>query len=449
MGSLQNIVNVSITRQTSVPTRAGFGTGAFVSNEATFATATKSYSSYAAMVTDTALLGSVTLLAGAAYFGQQVSPTKLTVIKQKQVATPQVHDITISTDLIADNSTLVTVDGTALTPTVYASSHVSTLAAIATEIQGSASVTTAVSDGVDTITVTYADNYEHTLAVATTLGTTQPTWAVVLTTASGSQTIVQALNAAVDYNNDWYGLAIHSRLDADITLVSAWAQAQGNANPKLFFAQSDDTGILDAGVTTDIASTTQALANYRTSIWYHALDAEFLEMALMGGQLPSDAGSITWAYKTLSSVTVDTLTDGQKVAASAKAANTYDTVASVAITEEGKVSDSPYEWIDVIRGVDWIQVNIAADIYTLYINSAKIPYSSNGIAQHKGVVLQVLGQAQSRGILSLDTRPVITVPDIADVSPADKASRTLNGITFTAVLAGAVQKSNVVGTVTL
>lgn len=449
MGSLQNIVNVAVTRQTSVPTRAGFGTGAFVSDEATFSTAVAEYSSYAAMVTATADLGTETLAAGAAYFGQQVSPTKLSVIKQKQVATPQVHDITVSTDLIASNSTLITVDGTGLTPVVYATSHVSTLAAVATEIQGSASVTTAVSDGTDTITITYADNYEHTITAVTTLGTTQPEWAIVLTTASGSQTLVQALNAAVNYNNDWYGFGIHSRVSADITLVSAWAQAQGNANPKLFFAQSDDTDILDSGISSDIASTTQALANYRTSIWYHALDAEYLEMALMGGQLPSDAGSITWAYKTLSSVTVDDLTDSEKNAASDKAANTYDTVASVAITEEGKTSDSTYEWIDVIRGVDWIQVNLAAELYTLYLNSAKVPYSTAGILQHKGIVSQVLSQAQSMGILSLDTTPVISVPDRADISAGDLASRTLNDITFTAVLAGAVQKVNVSGTVTL
>jgi len=51
--------------------------------------------------------------------------------------------------------------------------------------------------------------------------------------------------------------------------------------------------------------------------------------------------------------------------------------------------------------------------------------------------------------LTLDEPATVTVPDIADVSAGDKGTRTLNDVTFTGILAGAIQKINVQGTVTL
>jgi len=272
----------------------------------------------------------------------------------------------------------------------------------------------------------------------------------VSTPAAAIQTIPEALAAAIDYNNDWYGLSIYSRTLADIEATSDYIQGLGASNPKIFFAQNAASEMLDVGASSDIASLLTAKANFRTSVWYHADNTEFLEMALMGGQLPTLPGSITWAYKSLSTITVDTLTDGQKAAVHSKNANTYDTVASVAITEEGKTCDTASgEWIDVIRGVDWIQVNMSADLYTLLVNSPKVPYSTAGISSVKGVLINVLATAQTQGILTLDEPATVTVPDIADVSAGDKGTRTLNDVTFTGILAGAIQKINVQGTVTL
>jgi len=442
MGSINSIVNVSITRQTSVPSRAGFGTGAFVSSAATFATATKSYSSYTEMGEDSTV-GYDSLAFGAAYFGQQVSPTKLTVIKDAG-GTSEVGDMTVTGVLTAADTYDMTLDGVALDQVVFTTDTAGTLTALANKLLEQDSILTAVSDDTDSITITFADVRDHTLTVAV-VGV--PTIAYAATTPAVSD-IDASLTAAVSEDNDWYALCQWSRIAADITTTAAWVQAQGNANPKLFFAQSSDAAIVASG-TADIASTLQAAAQYRTSIWYHAIDTEYMDGGVVGGQLPSDPGSITWAYKTVSSVTVDTLSSAEKAFAHGKACNTYDTVASINITEEGKVSDSPFEWIDVIRGVDWLQVNLAADIYTLLVNNPKVPYTTIGIAQVKMVVLNRLRLAQAQGILTTDTEPTVVVPEIGNVSAADKGNRVLNDVTFTGILAGAVQKINVVGTVTL
>jgi len=451
MGSIKNIVNVQITRDTTVPSRAGFGTGAFVSATASFSAATKSYATYEEMTDDTLLVGADSLLYGAAYFGQALAPTKLTVIKEG-TGNVQVSTLTFSAALIEDNSTAIAIDGASIglaSPVDYATSNADTLTAIAAAIQAETEVTTAVSNGTDAITITWADQYTHTATLTVTLGTSQATVVHAVTTAAATD-IVAGLIAAVAYDNDWYGIAMHSRLDADILAVAAWVQANTNSNPKLFFAQSDEADILTAA-TTDIASQITALSYFRTSVWYHALDAEYMEAAVLGGQLPQLPGSITWAYKNLAGITPDTaMTAGQKAYAHGKNCNTYDTVASVSITEEGKVSDTGAgEWIDVMRGVDWITANMTADLFTMLVGSPKIPYTSDGLATVRGTMEISLSAAQSMGILSTDEAYTISIPKITAISAADKGTRTLNNVTFGGVLAGAIQKINVRGTVSL
>ena len=449
MGSLENIINVQITRQTSVPTRVGFGTGAFLSNMASFQTRTKEYSNLAEVQNDAAA-GADTLAAATAYFGQQLAPTKLTAIKMAK-DTNQLDQILFDAELVTDNVITTVIDGGTPIVTNFDTDNDTTMANLAAAIEADAAVGSATPPILPSqINVAYADFLAHTIEVTVTGGASQPTATITTTQYPDAvDTISGTLGKAVDENNNWYGLGIWSRDDTDITETSNWVQGQGANNPKLYFAQSDNADIIDPTQDGDLASDLQNRTNFRTSLWWHALDAEYLEMGLMGGQLPTDAGSITWAYKQISGVTVDDLTDSQKNAAHGKAANTYDTVASVNITEEGKVSDSPFEWIDVIRGVDWIQANMAADLFELLLTSPKLPYDTNGIGQVKSIVANRLRLAQEQGILSLDSPPVVRVPDIGDVSAADKANRVLNDVEFEGVLAGAIQKINVQGTVSL
>lgn len=450
MGSLNNIVNVQISRQTSVPSRAGFGTGAFLSEDTTITDPSKRYSSLSEMQADAAV-GADSLLAGAAYFGQQFAPPNLTIIKEIS-AQAQVSRLTFSEELVTDNSTIITIDGVAGTAEVFASDHDTTMTAIAGQIGSDfAQVTAAVIGGAGSlvieITAAVADTPFSASGVVT-LGVSQPTIAFSAVTTAGGLT--ESIQAAIDFDNDWYALGIFSRVLADQEEVSDYIQGIGSTNPKLFFAQSGDTAIIDAGSSADIASILTAKSNFRTAVWYHEIATEYLDMGILGGQLPTLPGSITWAYKSVSLVTVSNLSDGQKTAAHGKNANTYDLVASVNITEEGKVCDGGNgEYIDVIRGVDWIKVNMSADIFTLLVNAPKVPYSTAGIAQIQGILITVLSTAQTQGILTIDQTPVVSVPDVGDVSAADKASRTLNDVTFSGVLAGAIQKINVQGTVTL
>lgn len=61
-----------------------------------------------------------------------------------------------STALVTGNVINGTVDGIAITPVTYATSNAATLAALATQLQALASIETAVSNGTNAITITYA-----------------------------------------------------------------------------------------------------------------------------------------------------------------------------------------------------------------------------------------------------------------------------------------------------
>ena len=81
-----------------------------------------------------------------------------------------------STALVASNSTVVTLNGIALTPVVYATSNAATLTAIAALIAAQDGIASAVSDGTDTITITAEQGLPVTATFVTTGGAGQPTW---------------------------------------------------------------------------------------------------------------------------------------------------------------------------------------------------------------------------------------------------------------------------------
>lgn len=88
----------------------------------------------------------------------------------------QTVTFTLSTDLITSNSVACSVNGNAITPVVFATSHTLTWAAVATAVQalGSGLVCTATTSG-DILTITALPGVSLTATLAVTLGSSQPT----------------------------------------------------------------------------------------------------------------------------------------------------------------------------------------------------------------------------------------------------------------------------------
>ena len=125
--------------------------------------------------------------------------------------------------LIASNSTVVTLNGIALAPVVYATSNAATLLAIAALIAAQPFIASAVSNGTDTITINAQQGYAVSATFVTTLGASQATW-----------------TSTYSDDNVFYGVALY--IQNKMNLLGP----QGSAGGAPYF-QGDAVACLDRG----------------------------------------------------------------------------------------------------------------------------------------------------------------------------------------------------------
>lgn len=236
------------------------------------------------------------------------------------------------------------------------------------------------------------------------------------------------------------------------------------ARRKLAGFASDDSDIVDTSVSEDdpdtgtIARQLQAASYARSWALFSEeatgdLEDTFPDCAWFGARFTTDPGRETWKFASLAGITADDLTATQRLNALAKNANVYVPVTTdISITEEGTVGEG--EFIDVIRFIDFLQSEITADVFSALINPpapmTKVPFTDAGIAVVDNALRGALQRNTTeggdvRGLASYTT----TVPDVADVSTADKAARLLRNVDFAGVLSGAIHATDIDGTVSV
>ncbi|SSW67312.1 hypothetical protein AVE30378_02558 [Achromobacter veterisilvae] len=270
---------------------------------------------------------------------------------------------------------------------------------------------------------------------------------------TSAETPTAALTACRQENADWYGVALASRDEADILDAAEWVESNGC----LFGVSSSQAGIIDAAIDTDLASKCQQKQYFRTHVWYHGKAAsEALEAAVMANRFTFYPGGETWANVRLAGVTYDNLAEGKALAAHAKNANTFEQMRNFAITQKGKVAAG--EWIDVIRGRDWLAEQVKIEVATQLINAnGKVPFTDGGIQILANGLRKALLLGQSRGLIAPDEIDgagnkipgfVLSIPRSMDVSTNDKANRILRDLKFSARLAGAIHVAEIKGNLT-
>jgi len=255
-----------------------------------------------------------------------------------------------------------------------------------------------------------------------------------------SETAVTAIQAVQALNDEWYAVMYLGHVKADVLALAAWIETQ----KKILGTSSQDVVVVGTG-TTDVAYALKAASYSRTWPMYSAeADSKYPEAAWMGRMLPTGVGAATWKFKTLAGITVDNLSSTAITNSQGKNCNIYIPMGGVNIMAEGIMADG--EYIDTIRGIDWLQLTMEANVYSLLVNSDKVPFTDKGIAVVENAVRQTLQEGVVNGLLAEFT---VSVPKVSEVSTLDKASRTLNNVVFTAVLAGAIHKVNIQGYVSV
>lgn len=260
-------------------------------------------------------------------------------------------------------------------------------------------------------------------------------------------TLATDLAAIALENNTWYALYTLYNSEPYVKATAAWIESQ----KKIYVADlCDSETVTLASANTgasDAADDLKFLAYDRTSVVYHPSPAAMLGAGWLGTRLPYDPGSETWKFAKPSGIAPVTLTATHKVNLRAKNANTLETIGGVARMWDGKVCSG--EYIDVIRGLDWLENDMQIAVYNAIASALKVPFTDAGIALIETQVRGSLARGVQAGLLAADPAPLVTVPKAKNVATVDKSARTLPDVKFSATLAGAIHKTRITGVVSV
>jgi hypothetical protein len=254
--------------------------------------------------------------------------------------------------------------------------------------------------------------------------------------------------AAIKLVNDtWYCLLTLYNSEAYVKAAAAWVES----NNKIYLADTNESeAILDASDGTQgLLDDLKTLGYARTMGCWHPAPNQFFAAAWAGAVLPIDPGSETWKFKNLTGIATTNLTSTHRTNLVTRRANSVETVAGVKITFEGTVFNTSIGFMDVQRGIDWLQNDMTVGVFEALAGASKIPYTDAGAAVVEAEVRASLKRAVTRQILSDDPAPEVSVPRVADVASADKTARNLPSVRFNGTLAGAIHKGTITGTVTV
>ncbi len=451
---LANIVSLTITEDTVGITRAGFGLMLILSANATFPERLRLYSGTADAAADGWPTDSPEYLSIRAALSQEPRPPFVAVGRANGHKPTQRYEIHIGT-VRDDHAYRVRVKGQGVTKTD-----------VITTSGGSATNNAIVASMVSDLNDVDGKNF---LAVDTDPGGSNPHYIVITATAAGDWFSMELIDGPLDLTiaqthadpsisdeldaillssggADWYGLHTFYNSGDYVEACAAWIEAQ----KKVYLVDVNETASITAVVTSDGSADTldalHHLAYSRTAGSYHPDPSAMFSAAWFGRVLPTEPGEETWMFKILKGVAPVDLTDTHRQNLVDKHANSIQTVANENVTFNGMTADG--DWIDVRRGLDWLDDDMSKGVFGALLRSNKVPYTDDGIAIIQNEVIGSLKRAVTRGILSSNPEPTCTVPLFKDIDPSTRAQRILPDVKFTGTLAGAVHKVNIDGVVT-
>jgi hypothetical protein len=446
LANLERIVNVSIALNTAGISKLGFndmcivGTHALSLNRVDTITSTDELITMGFNITDPIYNAVTSALSQTPRIKQvkigRIAPAT-SIIKVKTISATAIYSATISSKVSGSvvaqtySYTSISADATAILTGLLAA-----ITADTDEI-----VTGVVADS--TLTLTPTDDTNFKVTVSDNL---------VQTFGTATETIAESMVAITTEDNDFYGIILADRTVANIQSMASWVET----HTKLFLTSTAEAGAIDVVSTTDAAYLLKDDNYYRTSYWYHGeASTEYIDAAIMARCFMIDAGGENWSLKSLAGVSTDKLTETQFNAVKAKNGNTFENVRNITVTQNGKVAAG--EWIDVIRFRDWLQEEIATNVFTAMKNKNKVGYIDAGIAIIEAQVRKGLDDGVTVGGIApteydadgnKNPSYVLTVPLASEITATVKATRVLSGILFTARLAGAINATNINGSLT-
>jgi hypothetical protein len=283
-----------------------------------------------------------------------------------------------------------------------------------------------------------------------------------ITVDPGIATDLSAMQSA--NTGAFYAVTLDSNSALEVAAAAAFIEATGTGG-KVLFANNSDFANTVVATTTDVFSVTKTAAYKRSFIIQN--DQQLLNYsgaAAASYALAQFPGSYTLAYKTLPGVPADsdtTLTSAQALALNTMTAsvpgpggkngNYYKTVAGQNWLFPGCAPSG--QFFDLTIGIDWLVVNLQADVAGVLSGLPKVPFTDTGLGLIGDAIRArlVLGSTPQYGLIVAPgddvSRPlVVNVPKASALTAAQRASRNVSGFSFSAGLQGAIETATVTGT---
>jgi len=438
--ALSEIITTTIQAGTVSPSRRGFGTPLILAYHTAWATdEVRTYSSFSGVAADFSANEPPYLMAQKVF---QQNP-RVTSIKIGRLPTPGTGQVTVVDLTDYDLASTITGSVTAPDGTVTAIS-VPFNTDLPTTVGDLQSALTAITDltavAASPLVTCTADNpgesffYEFTIPGVDVYDDTL-TW--------GYDT---RLDNVLNVDPDFYCVVVENNSPDNMAEVAAWAST--NDRIAAFGPQFTKPSLFDASLFTVAADHTALVANNDAlGLMTKEPRNTFKECAWVGKNLSSDPGSITWAYTRLDSTGADSYTTSERntIEDATRSMNHYVAEASIGITRPGEMFGG--EFIDVVRGIAWLEARLQERLFTLLVNEPKVPYTNAGLGQLTAEVRGQLREAEDRGVI--DAGWTVTVVPVELQATADRAARIVRGLEFQARLQGAVHTINLIGTVTV
>lgn len=436
MSNLNNVINVQITRNTTLPTQAGFSTAMLIAYHDETATLVTTYGSLAEVGEDHAT-GSHVYGMARALFAQNPS---LTEVKIGKLSAQVFHKLNFVPTGVAEGSVhtiSANVKGGATVTATYTALDADTAADVVDELITALAALTAS----DTTATDNVGNFDLIVDDSEQLIEVSALTNVTVTDITDHATLEDDLVAINAYDSDFYALALSHGGPSIVADVAPWVEASN----RVYHFDCFESRMVNPASETDSLFLNSVYS--RTAGAPHRKIGEYLSAAFLGKLLPYDPGTVTMAYKTLAGISPDNWNATEMGAIEGKDGNHYTRLGGVNIYRYGTVGSG--EFIFNIMASDWLAARIQERIYFRLLNTLKIGFTEQGMNIIQTEILAQLLIAVGRNILVNDPAPTVVMPTLASISPLDKGNGLLKNITFSATLAGAVHKVQIRGTLEL
>lgn len=254
---------------------------------------------------------------------------------------------------------------------------------------------------------------------------------IIVEDEATTESIVEALEAVEQVNNNWYCVVSDTRDPAEQEALSDAIQGR----EKIYGLSTSDPQAITANQT-DIGAKLNAKSAARTfGVYLPTADTEYPEAAWVGSQLAVTPGQNDWDFKRANGVTVSRLSATAIANLKDKNYNYYHAKGGVNIFQNGDMFNGAP--IDIQIGKDWLTARIQEAVYFRMINMLKIPMTDAGLLIIENEIRSVLAQAESNTLIdggwSVSTPPVLSIPETM------RAQRAAGVFVIRARLAGAIR----------